>query len=50
MADVEIHVVDLDVSQVVGHDFGHRSRACGHYPVPVPEGVVECIPRSLEEL
>ena len=49
MADVEIHVVDLDVAQVVGHDLGHRSRAGGHDPLPVPEDVVECIPRCFEE-
>ena len=50
MPDVEIHVVDLDVSQMVRHDLGHRSRAGGHDPLPIPEGVVECIPRGFEEL
>lgn len=49
MADVEIHVVDLDVAQVVGHDLGHLSRASGHDPLPVPEVIVECIPRRFEE-
>lgn len=36
-------------AQVVGHDLGHRSRAGGHDPLPVPEDVVECIPRCFEE-
>lgn len=50
MADIEIHVMDLDVSQMVGHDLGHRSRAGGHHPLPLPEGVVECVPGGFEEL
>ena len=50
MADVEINVVDLDISQVVGHGLGHRSRAGGHQPVPFPEDVVEGIPGGLQEL
>ena len=50
MADVEINVVDLDISQVVGHGLGHRSRAGGHQPVPVPEAIVESIPGGFEEL
>jgi hypothetical protein len=47
---VEIYVVYLDVSQVVGHDLGHGSPAGDHQHVPTPKTVVECFPGGFEEL
>jgi hypothetical protein len=49
VADPEIHVMDLDVSQVMRHDLGHRSWARRHDALLVPAGVVECVPGPLEE-
>lgn len=50
VANIKVHVMNLDVTQMVGHELSHGSRARGHDPWPVPQGVVECLPRRFEEI
>ena len=49
VADIKVHVMYLDISQVMDDDLGHRPRACCHNPLPVPHGVIECIPCGFQE-
>jgi hypothetical protein len=50
VTDVEIHVMDLDVSKVMGDDLAHRPGAGCHLSQFVPQSVIERAPRLLEKL
>ena len=48
--NVEVHVMNFNVSQVTADDLGHRSRSSGHPSQSVPHPVLERIPRRLKKL
>jgi hypothetical protein len=48
ISNVEIDVMDLDVSQVVADDLGHRPWTCRHDGLVIPERIVAARPCCIE--
>ena len=49
IADAEIDVMHLDVSEMTADDLSHRSCAGCDDALPVPQPVIECVPGRLDE-